>query len=149
MKLKSSHKTFFLFIIDSDLNINLKDFTNIISLTIHILFYTLFHIIVLIILLMCYMKSQCARADSSALRVENERVQKENLIYRDELKKIFCTDCGVPLFPQEKHEHFMQQMSLENSQLKDKASELIELTLIFKFDINKEIFYTIISFLIS
>lgn len=71
---------------------------------------------------MCYLKTQYVRADNSALRIENERIQKENPI-NEALKKIICAFYGSPSFPQEEHELFMQKMRLENAQLKDEASK--------------------------
>lgn len=67
------------------------------------------------------------RADNNALRVENDRIYNENLQIREAMKKTLCATCGGPPFPKEEHEEFMKKMKLENAQLKEEASELVNL----------------------
>ncbi|MED6172512.1 hypothetical protein PIB30_050763 [Stylosanthes scabra] len=68
-------------------------------------------------------KNQHERADNNALRVENERIQNENLLMREALNNILCPGCGGPPSTDEDHELYVQKMALENAHLKEQASQ--------------------------
>ncbi|KAK7331293.1 hypothetical protein VNO77_25515 [Canavalia gladiata] len=68
---------------------------------------------------MCYdLKTQAERADNNALRVENERMHKENLLIKEALKSILCPSCGGPPCGDVEHDHSLKQLRLENARLK-------------------------------
>ncbi|KAG5132635.1 hypothetical protein JHK82_023823 [Glycine max] len=66
-------------------------------------------------------KNQHERADNTALRVENDRIHTENLLMKEALKNMLCSSCGGAPCQEEDHEHAIQNMQLENAQLKEEA----------------------------
>ena len=68
------------------------------------------------------LKTQHERENNNALRAENERMQKENLAFKETLKNMLCPACGGPSVVDVDHENSLQQLKLENKRLKDEAS---------------------------
>ncbi|KAK7303581.1 hypothetical protein RJT34_14491 [Clitoria ternatea] len=64
------------------------------------------------------MKTQTERADNNALRAENQKIQRENFIIREALKKIICRSCRGP----NQDDDTLKQLRLENARLKAEAS---------------------------
>ncbi|KAI8536602.1 hypothetical protein RHMOL_Rhmol10G0270500 [Rhododendron molle] len=67
-------------------------------------------------------KAQSERADNSTLRLENEKIQCENLAIREAIKNVICPACGGPPFGEEERKLNLQKLKMENSQLKQEAS---------------------------
>ncbi|KAL6975612.1 hypothetical protein U1Q18_024405 [Sarracenia purpurea var. burkii] len=64
------------------------------------------------------MKAQTERADSCALREENDRIRCENIAIREALKNMICPTCGGP--PGGEDPYFDEQkLRMENAQLKE------------------------------
>ncbi|RDY01503.1 Homeobox-leucine zipper protein HDG11, partial [Mucuna pruriens] len=72
-------------------------------------------------------KNQHERADNTALRVENDRINSENLLMKEALKNMLCPSCGGPPYPEGEHEHVVQKMQLENAQLKEEHEKVSSL----------------------
>ncbi|XP_027338253.1 homeobox-leucine zipper protein HDG11-like [Abrus precatorius] len=70
-------------------------------------------------------KTQGERADNNALRVENERMLKENRLIKEALKTIICPSCGGPPYGDE--EHTLKQLRLENTRLKAERENVSKL----------------------
>ncbi|KAK7412828.1 hypothetical protein VNO78_04486 [Psophocarpus tetragonolobus] len=73
-------------------------------------------------------KHQTERANNNTLRVENERMQNENLVLKESLKNIICPSCGGPRNSDERSELSLAQLRLENARLKaerEKVSNLL------------------------
>nr|TKR99986.1 hypothetical protein D5086_0000187950 [Populus alba] len=67
-------------------------------------------------------KAQSERADNSVLRLENERIQCENLAIIEALKNVICPACGGPPFGEEERQRSLQKLKQENARLKEEAS---------------------------
>ncbi|XP_057492623.1 homeobox-leucine zipper protein ROC8-like isoform X2 [Actinidia eriantha] len=63
-------------------------------------------------------KAQTERADNNALRLENEKIQCENLAFKEALKNVICPTCGGPPVGEEERQLNLQKLRMENSQLK-------------------------------
>ncbi|XP_057971175.1 homeobox-leucine zipper protein ROC8 [Malania oleifera] len=72
-------------------------------------------------------KTQNERADNSALRMENEKIQCENLLMRESLKNIVCSSCGGPQFGEEEQRRNVQKLQLENTHLKEEHEKVSNL----------------------
>ncbi|RDX76970.1 Homeobox-leucine zipper protein ROC8, partial [Mucuna pruriens] len=74
------------------------------------------------------MKTINERLDNNVLRVENERIQSENLKMREALQKVFCVPCGGGAFGgAEERELSLQILKAENFLLTKEASKLFYL----------------------
>ncbi|KAL7184626.1 hypothetical protein ACSBR2_026718 [Camellia fascicularis] len=71
-------------------------------------------------------KAQNERADNNALKVENEKIQCENLAIREALKNVICPNCGGPPFGDEERQLNVQKLKMQNSHLKQEASSSYE-----------------------
>ncbi|THG13084.1 hypothetical protein TEA_029730 [Camellia sinensis var. sinensis] len=71
-------------------------------------------------------KAQNERADNNALKVENEKIQCENLAIREALKNVTCPNCGGPPFGEEERQLNVQKLKMQNSHLKQEASSSYE-----------------------
>ncbi|XP_021888059.1 homeobox-leucine zipper protein ROC8-like [Carica papaya] len=69
-------------------------------------------------------RAQSERADNSALREENERIQCENLAIREALKNAICPACGGPPFGLEERQRSLQKLRMENAQLKEEHEKV-------------------------
>ena len=67
-------------------------------------------------------QAQSERADNSVLRLENERIQCENLAIIEALKNVICPACGGPPFGEEERQRSLQKLKQENARLKEEAS---------------------------
>ena len=63
-------------------------------------------------------QAQTERADNNALRLENEKIQCENLAFKEALKNVICPTCGGPPVGEEERQLNLQKLRMENSQLK-------------------------------
>ncbi|TKY59718.1 Homeobox-leucine zipper protein HDG12 [Spatholobus suberectus] len=59
-------------------------------------------------------QTKSERLDNNALRLENERLQSENLIMRESLKNVFCVPCGGRSLGAEERELYFQTLRAEN-----------------------------------
>ncbi|KAI8029914.1 Homeobox-leucine zipper protein ROC8 [Camellia lanceoleosa] len=66
-------------------------------------------------------KAQNERADNNALKVENEKIQCENLAIREALKNVICPTCGGPPFGEEERQLELQKLKMQNSHLKQEC----------------------------
>ncbi|KAJ6766774.1 HOMEOBOX-LEUCINE ZIPPER PROTEIN MERISTEM L1 [Salix purpurea] len=69
-------------------------------------------------------KTQSERADNSVLRSENERIQCENLAFREALKNVICPACGGPPFGEEERQRSLLKLKMENSRLKEEHEKV-------------------------
>ncbi|KAK7290534.1 hypothetical protein RIF29_05030 [Crotalaria pallida] len=68
-------------------------------------------------------KAEMKQEENGVLRAQNERLLKENMLMKKILENEKCLACcGLSIEDVEKHKHSLQQLKLENAQLKDKAS---------------------------
>ncbi|WJX24216.1 hypothetical protein P8452_13346 [Trifolium repens] len=63
-------------------------------------------------------KSQNEKAARNELRAEHERLNKENIQMKEQLKNILCITCGRRFCKN----HEMEQLRLENARLKEEVS---------------------------
>ncbi|KAK7290537.1 hypothetical protein RIF29_05033 [Crotalaria pallida] len=67
--------------------------------------------------------AEMEREENDVLRAQNERLLKENMLMKKILENAKCLACwGLSIEDVEKHKHSLEQLKLENAQLKDKAS---------------------------
>ncbi|KAA8547659.1 hypothetical protein F0562_004088 [Nyssa sinensis] len=64
------------------------------------------------------------RADSSALRVENGRIQSENNTFRQALNNALCSACSDPHFDKEERRRSVEKLRKENAHLKQEHERL-------------------------
>ncbi|CAL5404416.1 unnamed protein product [Camellia sinensis] len=69
-------------------------------------------------------KAQNERADNNALKVENEKIQCENLAIREALKNVTCPNCGGPPFGEEERQLNVQKLKMQNSHLKQEYERM-------------------------
>nr|XP_034890262.1 homeobox-leucine zipper protein ROC8-like [Populus alba] len=69
-------------------------------------------------------KAQSERADNSVLRLENERIQCENLAIIEALKNVICPACGGPPFGEEERQRSLQKLKQENARLKEEHEKV-------------------------
>ncbi|XVE77473.1 hypothetical protein DITRI_Ditri13aG0065500 [Diplodiscus trichospermus] len=67
-------------------------------------------------------KAEHDRANNAALRAENERIQCENLTFREALKNVICPSCGGLPFGEEERQRSLQALKLQNAHLKQEAT---------------------------
>ncbi|CAL5368194.1 unnamed protein product [Camellia sinensis] len=72
-------------------------------------------------------KAQNERADNNALKVENEKIQCENLAIREALKNVICPTCGGPPFGEEERQLDVQKLKMQNSHLKQEYERMSHL----------------------
>ncbi|WJX23255.1 hypothetical protein P8452_12479 [Trifolium repens] len=70
------------------------------------------------------LKNQYNKQNNNNLRLENERLQNENLLMKEALKTIKCEPCGGPPFPVEEHKHFKHNMQQVNAEIKQKCEKI-------------------------
>ncbi|KAA8530707.1 hypothetical protein F0562_005359 [Nyssa sinensis] len=63
-------------------------------------------------------KAQNERADNSALRAENERIQCENVAIRDAINNATCPACSVPPIGERERQPGLEELQMENLHLK-------------------------------
>ncbi|TKY59717.1 Homeobox-leucine zipper protein HDG12 [Spatholobus suberectus] len=66
-------------------------------------------------------KTMSERLDNNALRLENERIQSENLIMRETLQNVLCVPCGGRSLGSEERELYLQTLRAENILLTQEA----------------------------
>ncbi|KAL3630382.1 hypothetical protein CASFOL_023366 [Castilleja foliolosa] len=70
-------------------------------------------------------KAQNEKADSDALRTENEKIHFENLAMQEALKTIICPSCnGSCVGEEEKHSNLVR-LRIENAQLKEEREQAL------------------------
>ncbi|KAG5247200.1 homeobox-leucine zipper protein [Salix suchowensis] len=69
-------------------------------------------------------KTQSERADNSVLRSKNERIQCENLAFREALKNVICPACGGPPFGEEERQRSLLKLKMENARLKEEHEKV-------------------------
>lgn len=74
--------------------------------------------------LLCIFQAQSERADNSTLRLENEKIQCENLAIREAIKNVICPACGGPPFGEEERKLNLQKLKMENSLLKQEVGSV-------------------------
>ncbi|KAI8008162.1 Homeobox-leucine zipper protein ROC8 [Camellia lanceoleosa] len=72
-------------------------------------------------------KAQNERADNNALKVENDKIQCENLAIREALKNVTCPNCGGPPFGEEERQLNVQKLKMQNSHLKQEHERMSHL----------------------
>ncbi|KAJ1430502.1 START domain [Sesbania bispinosa] len=73
-------------------------------------------------------KALSERSINYALRLENEKIQSENIQLRETLKKLPCLSCGGPILVEEDdHETCMEKLRLENAWLLQQHEKLSKL----------------------
>ena len=69
-------------------------------------------------------QTQNERTGNSVLRIENERMQYENLVMREALMKMTCPTCGSSPSGFPDRQSRQRNLQQENHQLKEEASQL-------------------------
>ncbi|KAF9683793.1 hypothetical protein SADUNF_Sadunf04G0051200 [Salix dunnii] len=90
-------------------------------------------------------KTQSERADNSVLRSENERIQYENLAFREALKNVICPACGGPPFGEEERQRSLQKLKQENARVLKILLLLLLLLMIIMFAVQHQKVSTLLT----
>ncbi|KAJ7960042.1 Homeobox-leucine zipper protein [Quillaja saponaria] len=69
-------------------------------------------------------KVQIERNGNNVLRAANERIRYENQAIKEALKTVLCASCGGHPCAKEDHEHCLQELRIENTQLKEEYEKI-------------------------